>query len=161
MFNKVLLPLDGSKVNRKTWNYAKHLIEKEGSHIEILYVNEDIWLNSEETECSDGICKTVNLFDLCDSNIIDINGADKNNKQDVICQIKTQLKDFFGEYNKNITMKIANGDVAHQITSISKTHDFDVIIMSPSHTSALKKLTSGSITHKVISHSEIPVLIVK
>jgi len=61
MFNKVLLPVDGSSNNRKTWNYAKYLIEKEGSHIEILYVNEDIWMNSEKTECNDGVCKRINL----------------------------------------------------------------------------------------------------
>jgi len=79
----------------------------------------------------------------------------------VICEIKTQVKDFFGSYSKNITMKIVNGKPAHQIMTISKNQDFDVIIMSTHGVSALKKLTLGSVTHKVVNHSEVPILVVR
>jgi hypothetical protein len=75
-------------------------------------------MNSEKTECNDGVCKRINLFDLfdlCDSHIVDINDPHKKKKEDLICEIKTQVKDFFGNYSKNITMKIVNGKPAHPI----------------------------------------------
>ncbi len=164
MFKKILLPVDGSSSNRKTWDYAKHLIEEEDAKIEILYVNEDIWMNSEKTDCDDGVCKTINLFDTCAPQIVDINASKnqhKKKKEEKICEIQSQVKDFFGDFGNNVTMKLVNGDPAHQIMSLSKKHAFDVIIMSTHGVSALKKLTLGSVTHKVVNHAEVPVLIIR
>lgn len=161
MFNKILLPLDGSRTNSKAWEYAKHMIEKNNSKLEILYVNEDIWMDSEKTECSDGMCKTINLFDKCDSNIVEIGGAHKKKKEDIICEIKTQAKKIFGDYHKNVTMKIVNGEAAHQIMAISKENDFDVILLPSHETNAIKKLALGSVTHKVVGHSEVAVLVIR
>lgn len=161
MFKKVLLPLDGSRSNSKIWDYAKEMIEKQDSKLEILYVNEDIWMDSEKTECSDGMCKTIDLFDKCDTNIVDINGPNKKKKEDTICQIKNQVINIFGEYHKNVTMKIVNGEAAYQIMSISKNQNFDVILLDSHETNAIKKLALGSVTHKVVGHSEVPVLVVR
>lgn len=161
MFKKVLLPLNSSKANSKIWDYAKHLIENEKSQIEILYVNEDIWMDSEKLECSDGMCKTIDLFDKCDSNIVEINSSHKKKKEDLICEIKAQVKKTFGDFHKNVTMKIVNGEAAYQIMTVSKNENFDMIIMPANDTSALKKITLSSVTHKVVSNSEVAVLIVK
>jgi len=164
MFNKVLLPLDGSENSRKTWNYAKHLMDDQGALVEFLYVNEDIWMDPQKTECENGQCNIVNLFDTCENNVIEV-GVEKSDrvlkKEAKICEIKTQVQDYFKDYSDKITMKVVNGNPAHQIMTVSKNQNFDVIIMSTHGVGALKKLTLGSVTHKVVNHSEVPVLIVR
>lgn len=164
MFNKVLLPLDGSENSRKTWDYAKHLMDEQDSAVEFLYVNEDIWMDSQKTECDNGQCKVVNLFDTCDTNIVEI-GEDKSErvkkKEAKICEIRTQVQNYFKDYRDKISMKVVNGNPAHQIMTVSKNQNFDVIIMSTHGVGALQKLTLGSVTHKVVNHSEVPVLIVR
>tara|TARA_Y100000588_G_C13977526_1_gene805718 strand:+ start:232 stop:723 length:492 start_codon:yes stop_codon:yes gene_type:complete len=163
MFKKVLLPLDGSENSRKTWSYAKHLMD-EGSKVEFLYVNEDIWMDTQKTECNKGQCRVIDLFDSCDVNLVEV-GSEKNDrvkkKEAKICEIRSQVKDFFKEYSDHITMKVVNGNPAHQIMTVSKKENFDVIIMSTHGVGALQKLTLGSVTHKVVNHSEVPVLIVR
>lgn len=163
MFKRILLPVDGSKNSRNTWAYAKHLIEEQNAMVELLYVNDNVWVDTEKTLCQDKTCQKIDLFQACDDNVVEFGTKDKrkNPREAVICDIKTQAKEYFKDHHKNITMKIINGNPAHKIMVYSKEHDFDVIIMSTHGIGALRKFTLGSVTHKVVNHSEVPVLIVR
>ncbi|MGB3366186.1 MAG: universal stress protein [Acidaminobacteraceae bacterium] len=118
-------------------------------------------MDTEKTQCKDGVCMGINIFDSCDSHIQDINDPHKKKKDNIICEIKKNVQDFFRDNTQNISMKIINGNPAHQIMAVSKDQGFDLIIMSTHTVGAMKKFTLGSVTNKVVYNSEIPVLLIR
>lgn len=162
MFNKILLPVDGSISGKKSWEYAKKLIKDYNVNIEVLYVNDDIWLDTEERKCEEGTCETINILQACDMDELEeISNHRKRKKAQMICKIQTDLKDYFKEYSDNITMKVVNGNPAHQIVTIAKKDKFDLILICSHGMGAIKRFTLGGVTNKVVQHSDVPVLVVK
>lgn len=166
MFNKILLPVDGSKSCKKSWEYAKDLAKKYDSKIEILYVNEYVWLDTENSTCDeDKNCKEINIIDTCDTSM---KGSDipskkkrKKSKKDLVCNIKNEVMEYFKDYSDNVTIKILDGDAAYKIIKISETKDFDLIVMCTHGMNAFKRFNLGSVTNKVVHHAKVPVLVVR
>ncbi|MFY4774197.1 universal stress protein [Metabacillus sp. RGM 3146] len=89
-------------------------------------------------------------------------GAEEN--QDYIggrtTEVSVQASNILEENNCSGEVKVLDGDPAEAITVYAEEIQADMIIMGSRHLSGLKKLFSGSVSEKVSSSTNLPVLIV-
>jgi nucleotide-binding universal stress UspA family protein len=140
MYEKILVPVDGSDHSSLAVKAAAELVGKMGftSTITLLHVNPNIH--------------------FIDTAGVDIDQIDvlleKEGKQ--ILSPAQQLLTEQGITHKSI---YKTGEPAEQISSVSK--EFDLIIMGIRGLSPLGEVVFGSVSHKVIQTSACPVLIIK
>lgn len=61
----------------------------------------------------------------------------------------------------NIKKMHVTGDPAQMIVRIAETEDYHMIMMCTHGMGAAKRLLIGSVTNKVVHHSEIPVVVIR
>ena len=59
------------------------------------------------------------------------------------------------------SITLLNGDPATEILSYMKANPTDMLVMGNRGLNAIQELVMGSVSHKVVQHSTVPVLIVK
>ena len=127
---RILVPVDGSEPNLKAIEEAKAMALNSESKIILLHV--------------------VDVDYLLDHSILN--------------ELKEQKARILNEaYEKFIGLDVEKylvlGDPAEEIMKKSKEDDIDLIIMAKRGLTGLKRYLIGSVTSKVVTHSEVPVLI--
>lgn len=155
---KILLPVDVTGINDKTYEFAKDLAKHYDSVIVLLNVINDTELI--ETQIGD-----IHMYDSYYKDITLYNRYYSEERASVLVKIAEQLlqaaADKF-EKDKIMTIKkIEYGNVASQIIAAVEENECFMVIMPNSNESSFKKFFLGSITDKVVHHVEVPVLIVK
>lgn len=139
---KILLPIDGSDVCPRAYEYAKKIAEKFDSEI--------IIFNAQDLTPPFGW-----LYDPVVS-------KDKGQDPKVIAEtIVESGKEYFEGTGINVTTKTSLGDPAATILEIGEEEGCDLIIMCTHGMSRSKRFLLGSVTNKVVLYSNIPVLVIR
>jgi nucleotide-binding universal stress UspA family protein len=139
MYNKILLPTDGSKNADKEIETALKVIDKENGEIIILSVASNIitlQLPNEED--------VINLNNLLAQN------AEKN--------VQTMKEKING--NIKISTRVVSGSPAKSIIEVADEEKVDLIVIASSGKSGLDKLFLGSVAEKVVKNAKNDVLLV-
>jgi len=150
MFDKILIPLDGSKVGEAALPVVNKLIDKmkPGTQVEIFLIGVITLLRHWVVvgEASAPVSYTEDELKLI-----------KERVADNLAQIAEQIK------RPNVTVKtiVSAGSASDEILKAADDIKADLIAMSTHGRSGLRRLAFGSITDKVLHGSRIPVLMVR
>ena len=148
MYNKVLVPTDGSK----------NALAAVGIAVDFL-------------QC--GICKSVSLIhivniskEFSDFSIINTKMVDEEfTKAKLLNQGKQILAastELFEQRNLSVdTIVESNDDPGDTIIKLAKEQKFDLIIMGSRGLSVMKEIILGSVSSKILRNAECPVIVYK
>ena len=141
MYDRILVPMDGSQHSLKTLETAINLVKKMGSNskITVLHVNPSVRLYSDVG---------VN---------IDVDKVLAEEGKRIVEPAVQQLM----EAGIACDSVCAKGDPAKEICAEVQRGNYDLTIMGSRGLGAFSEVVLGSVSHKVIQHASCPVLIVK
>ncbi len=150
MFERVVVPLDGSKVGEAALPVIGRLAEKlaPGARVEVTIIGVITLLRHWVVvgEASAPVSYTEEEL-----NII------KNRVTEYLNKVGESLK---GK-GINVNVVVPSGNAAEEILKVAEQVKADLIAMSTHGRSGLRRLAFGSITDKVLRGSRIPVLMVR
>jgi len=150
MFERVLVPLDGSKVGEAALDHVERLISKISPDVK----TEVILFQ---------VLTSLTHYVIAGEASVQVPYTDKE-----IANITKKAKEYLnktGECLKskgiNVKTKAASGKAAEEIVKAADEFKVDLIAMSTHGRSGLSRLTFGSITDKVLRTAGVPVLVVR
>lgn len=139
MYDKILLPTDGSAGMDDVINHAVSLAEQHDATLHALYV-----------------VNTASLSDLpIDSSWEGINQALKREGEHAMEQIETVANDI------ELKTSMVDGSPAKEIVNYATEESVDVIVMGTSGRSGVDRLLLGSVAERVVRSSPVPVLTIR
>lgn len=137
MFERILLPVDGSEHSRRAVSVAGDLARRYGAEIVVLHAREH-----ELTWGAD----------------IDVESAEEARRlvDDVVRELKDAGTDVRGE-----VVRVPLGDVPRAILDAAKAEGAGLIVMGTRGLSDWERLLLGSVAHKVVHLADVPVLVVR
>lgn len=149
MFNRILVPIDGSPASLKSAEYAADFLRRNcAEKVTLLHVA----LNPQETIHLEGFYIHPDLPHLQDELIKKV--------EEVANQILDQARTRF-EPDMNVDTIIQYGPPAETICDMAQSGHYDLIIIGNRGLNKLQRLLLGSISGKVTSLSRCPVLVIK
>lgn len=76
-------------------------------------------------------------------------------------KLLSEAKDFFTDHDQDIHTLLKKGDPANQILEVIDSTDFNLVIMGNRGLGAFSRTFLGSVSSKVLNHSDTNVLIVR
>jgi nucleotide-binding universal stress UspA family protein len=153
MFKKILVPIDGSKPSYDALLRALKLAKIHGSEVEILHVttfSEDLPAETSMTKAEpNSPAKWI------DDYITKIRKNDENMLNNALMYSRTIVPAV------KITTKLLIGLPENEIIMEAERGGFDLIVIGSRGLGGIKELVLGSVSHKVVNDSKIPVLVVK
>ena len=150
MYERILVPLDSSKVGEAALAHVEQLVSKIAPQVKI----ELILLQ---------VISSLTHYVIAGEASVQVPYTDRE-----MAQIKRKAKEYLektGEVlrSKGVTVKtrVATGRAAEEIIKAADELKADLIAMSTHGRSGLGRLTFGSITDKVLRSSNVPVLVVR
>lgn len=141
MFNKILLPVDGSDHSKKAIEYVKSLAEKYHSKVVIINVVElPILIDPYQIH--------GNIYD-------DLERSLKEQAKSILENTKNELSGL------EVETKALEGNAELIITNMANENDFDLIVMSNRGLTAFKGFLLGSVSNYVVHHAKCPVFMIK
>lgn len=137
MYNRILLPTDGSEGAEAAVEHVKDLAKKYGAEVHILYVADirvestsDVWFNM----------------------IGEMEEMGENATEEIAEEMK--------ESGIDVVTEVVRGIPHKEIKLYSEEKDTDLIVMGTHGRTGLDRILLGSVTEKVVRTSEVPVLTV-
>jgi nucleotide-binding universal stress UspA family protein len=150
MFEKVLVPLDGSKVGEAAIPVIEQLVDKlaPGLKVEVILIGVITVLRHWVVvgEASAPVSYTEEEFKIIRERVA--NYLDKAGET-------------LREKGLGVSTMVTMGNAAEEIIKAAEETKADLIAMSTHGRSGLRRLAFGSITDKVLRHSPVPVLTVR
>jgi len=144
MFQKLLIPLDGSQFGELTLNYARYLAGQFQSEILLLHVVSTGWEGEMRAELPSGEGE-----------------KQAHETHDATAYLREKETALQAE-GYTVTAVIRKGDPVHEmILETAVAENADTIIMSTHGFTGLRRLMFGNVAEKVISRSKIPVLLIR
>ena len=150
MFQRVLVPLDGSKVGEAALPVIRQLADKCAPEIKI-----EVTLIGVITLLRHWV-------------VVGEASAPVSYTEEELNIIKNRVSDYLDKTaevikgnNVNVKTIVVSGNAAEEILKASERVKADLIAMSTHGRSGLRRLAFGSITDKVLRSSKIPVLMVR
>lgn len=140
MYNKILIPIDGSLHAQNALNHAVALVSSLGSHAHVTVLH---------------VKATLPIIEPLAG--IDIFKLQEDEAQQIVQPAAAQLTE---ASIKHDWLSIP-GDPAQTICSIAKESGYDLIVMGSRGLGRFSEVILGSVSHKVSQHAPCPVLIVK
>jgi nucleotide-binding universal stress UspA family protein len=149
VFNRILVPLDGSEFSERALETAINVAKKFGGNITLLHVYLVSVIMSLSTYNEAGIVASVEAPTLIKA--IREAGADILVKAEKVAEaegipVETQLKE---------------GHVAQEIIKAAREGRYDLIVMGAKGRSKIKELLLGSVSEKVVRTAPCTVMVVK
>ena len=142
MYNKILLPVDGSKNSEKAIKHATTLAIDEEAEIVILYVVDHRSL----TSLPENALEDKELGEVVTQRVVDqINGIIKETSPDKT--IKTEKL-------------IVEGNPANIIIKAIEKKDIDVVVIANSGKNFVDRFLIGSVTERIIRCSTVPIVVI-
>lgn len=152
MYNKILLPTDGSENSKRTNKHALWIADKSDADIVVLYVIEPHFPE---------VATTLPLSTLPTPDEQFYNEIRKEGHQ-IIDDFKQELEDIQCKGKcKNVNLKtmINEGKPSNEIIKILDQEDIDLIVMGASGRHGLDRFMLGSVTERVIREAKKPVMV--
>lgn len=137
MFERILLPVDGSEHSRRAVAVAGDLARRYGAEVVVFHAREH-----ELTWGAD----------------IDIESAQE--ARGLVDDVVRELKDA-GTSVRGEVVRVPLGDVPRAILDVAKAEDVGLIVMGTRGLSDWERLLLGSVAHKVVHLADVPVLVVR
>jgi nucleotide-binding universal stress UspA family protein len=144
MYNKVLVPLDGSLLSECSLEQVKKLTAVGISEVILLRVVEPIDRDEAVTWAAAGYL------------IGDIQGRKRDDAEKYMVSVVEKLK----QEGISARGEVVEGRATETIIDYSEKHQVDLIIISSHGRSGITRWAMGSVADRVASHSTIPVLMV-
>jgi len=150
MYERILVPLDGSKVGETALVHVEKLVSKL-----VPKVKTEVTLFR--------VISSLSHYVIAGEASVQVPYSDKE-----IVQIKKKTKDYLDKAGEGlrskgaiVKTKVATGRAAEEIIKAADELKVDLIAMSTHGRSGLSRLTFGSITDKVLRAGTVPVLAVR
>ncbi len=150
MFERILVPLDGSQVGEAALSHVERLVSKIGPKVK----TEVILFQ---------VISSLSHYVIAGEASVQVPYTDRE-----VAQIKRKVKEYLekaGEDLRNVRVtvktQVATGKAAEEIIKAAEELKVDLIAMSTHGRSGLSLLTFGSITGKVLRTSGVPVLVIR
>ncbi len=150
MYDKILLPTDGSKNSERAIQHAVSIAEHENSEIIVLNVVDSVYLTGLPEE--DLITKTEVIL--------------QEESEKVIQRVLTVIKELEEKNEIKLSDKIKltpmtiEGNAADIILKVSETEDIDLIVIASSGKHMLDRFLLGSVTEKTVRHTKVPIMVI-
>ena len=149
MYNKILLPTDGSKNSERAIAHALTIAEFEDAEIVVLNVVDSVYLTGLPEE--DLITKSEMILE--------------EESKKVTSRVESIIKEIEEEKGSEgkdikITTKTIEGNAADVILKISESDDIDLIVIASSGKHMLDRFLLGSVTEKTVRHTKVPILVI-
>lgn len=165
-FKNILVAFDGSEDGLKALDKAKQLTKNHGAQLTVIYVHGkplEHPVNVGKTQEGEqlmaqqyvGPSAMTNEVPFVPENQEEVIVEEEVPKQ-IIHKASAKLTDIQG-----VTYKTLVGKPEEEITNYAEENNNDLIIIGHRGIGAFKKLVMGSVSEKVIRHSECSVLVVK
>ena len=143
LFTKIVAAYDGSKAGKKALNKAIELVKlTPGASLVVLHV-----FDFPRFYVADGFAPVPTS----------INQDFYELAERTVDEAKAHLEEVGVEAN----VELAQGAPAEVILDYAKKHDNDLIIIGSRGLGGIREFVLGSVSHNVVQHSQIPVLVVK
>jgi nucleotide-binding universal stress UspA family protein len=145
MFNKILVPLDGSDLAECVFPYVEEIAKKRNSQVKAVFVIEHY-----EMPFHGGV-----VFD--EDNIIEIEKSAMKGAENYMQSVHKRL------FTRGIDIEaiVLEGKIADTLVDFAGNNGFDLIIMATHGRSGLARWVVGSVADKIMHYSSIPVLIIR
>lgn len=146
MYNKIMVPLDGSKLAECVLPHVEAFIEKyHVSNITFVRIVEPIVIfHSGEYPISPEV-------------LMESESASKSAAKEYLDQIVNRFKQEGTELQSEVLL----GRVAESLVDFAEKNDFDLILIATHGRSGVRRWVRGSIADKILHSSTVPVLIVR
>ena len=141
MFTNILVPVDGSDNSYRALDAAFLFSEKLGSNITVIHVMEQVPITHIGSE------KQINEF---------LEAYKKENQE-----ILSKCSEIAAQKGLTINTYLLEGNPASAILDFSKKEKFDLLIMGRRGLGKFKELILGSISNKIVHHSQSAVLLIR
>lgn len=141
MYKKILLAYDGSDQSERAMKHAKKISETFGAKLEVVHVYPYPVFSMGEA--------FVPVPQLYEKNMNEYT-------EHIVKEIESQISDI---NNAKVTM--LQGPPAKTIVEYADDIDCDLIVIGSRGLGGFKELVLGSVSHNVVQHAEVPVLVVK
>ncbi len=145
MFEKILIPVDGSEESKKAVAIAKEMVENFGSSATLIYVLPPLTLIASaapgEEKILQAIPELINFRQKEGSDILD-----------------RMIKEFPSGKAQKVLLE---GHPARCIINYAKEGNFDLIIIGSRGMSRIAGFLLGSVSDAVVHHAHCPVLVVR
>jgi len=139
MFGKILLAVDGSSDAQEAAEYARNLALRDGAQVIVVHAFEPVPAYIGEPQ---------------ESRV----AADHVNEGQRIAQ---QTAKGLQEAGLEVIVEVLEGPAARAILSVAEVRQPDLIVMGSRGHGDLTSLLLGSVSHRVLAHTQAPVMIVK
>jgi nucleotide-binding universal stress UspA family protein len=150
MFERVLVPLDGSKVGEAALPVIERLVDKmaPGSNVEIILI---------------GVITLLRHWVVVGEASAPVSYTEEELKiiRDRVMDYLTKTGESLKSKGINVRAIVNTGNASDEILKAAHENKADLIAMSTHGRSGLRRLAFGSITDKVLRGSHIPVLMVR
>ncbi|WLD92558.1 universal stress protein [Alkalihalobacillus sp. AL-G] len=152
MYKNILVPIDGSDGSRQALAIGTDLAKKDEAELTVVLVNEEMVMPSYRAGYPiSGQHPGVLEKDLRQAD------ASVERHQEFLSEAKSDVQ----TRHPKVTTQLLEGEPAHSICEYAERKDMDIIVIGSRGLSGLKKLVLGSVSQKVVSHANCPVLVAK
>jgi len=145
MFEKLLVPVDGSEESKRALEAARALREKFGSEITLVYVLAPVTLIATAAPGEEKILQAI-------PEVYEFRQKEGN----------TVLEEAASRFlPRDVEKKLLEGHPARCIINFAREGNFDLIIMGSRGMSRIAGFLLGSVSDAVVHHAHCPVLLVR
>ncbi|GIO33648.1 MULTISPECIES: universal stress protein [Paenibacillus] len=143
LFSKILLAYDGSKASNRALDRAAELAQAvPGSVIQVVHVFDFPRVFIGEGLAPIPASVNKDYYDLAEQTI-------------------EEAKKRLNDAGVNYSTELIQGAPAETILKYAGDHDSDVIVIGSRGLGGIREFVLGSVSHNVVQHARIPVLVVK
>ena len=146
MYNKIMVPTDGSGFDREAIRVALRIAEKSGAKVRLVRV-----------VSSAKLLGTATPFDGVELSL----EALQTERNTVQSDLEALAAECMSTSNANIGVDLLDGPIAEILEGYAQRNKFDLIVISSHGRGGMSRLSLGSVTDSLIRHTQIPVLVVK
>jgi nucleotide-binding universal stress UspA family protein len=153
MYNKILLPTDGSENSKRVYKHALWIANKSDADIVIIYVIESHFL-----ELSIGL--PLSTLPMPDERFYE---EIRNEGKQIIDNFKQELDDIQCKgicKNTNLKTIITEGKPSNEIVNVLDKENIDLVVMGASGRHGLDRFVIGSVTEHVVRNARKPVMVI-
>ncbi len=149
MYDRILLPTDGSKNSERAIIHAVRLADKHDAEIIILNAVDSVYLAGLPED------------DLITESEIVLEEESTEVTENVKSIIKKYSEEYDLDFSKvKLTSLTVEGDAGDKIIEVSEKRDIDIIVIASSGKHRLDRFLLGSVTEKIVHNSKVPILVI-